>query len=205
MAAPEFGISARPHLAGGRDEPYYRVPAISLGAALRDPRPSRVFAVWFGINLLVRLAGLTHHGESTSPGRRMSAGYAGLLLWDFRSVRGEESTRANLRLRRGAALLKLPGGNAGQREHCSIAGVPWSAGLASDPEGGKTILSNHRVGKGGNVVTIEPRHSPTRHQNLTERVWGKWCTGADGSILGITSGAYRAAMPIAAMPRSSYT
>jgi membrane associated rhomboid family serine protease len=82
----------------GRDASSYHVPAISLGAALRDPRILAFFAVWFGINLLFGLGSISLTGGDQPIAWQAHVGgfLAGLLLFGFFDpVRGEGSTRNN--------------------------------------------------------------------------------------------------------------
>ena len=46
----------------GRDDAAYRVPALPLGAVLRDPRVLAFLVVWFALNLLFGIGSLSLDG-----------------------------------------------------------------------------------------------------------------------------------------------
>jgi membrane associated rhomboid family serine protease len=83
---------------GGDDVPAYHAPAISLGAALRDPRILAFFAVWFGINLLFGLGSISLTGGDQPIAWQAHVGgfLAGLLLFGFFDpVRGDGPATSN--------------------------------------------------------------------------------------------------------------
>jgi membrane associated rhomboid family serine protease len=84
----------------GTDESY-RVPAVSLGATLRDPRFLLFLAVWLGLNMLFGL-GTVSFGEAAGQEIAWQAHvggfFAGLLLFDAfdpRAPRAELDTEAS--------------------------------------------------------------------------------------------------------------
>ena len=82
----------------GRETASYQVPAISLGAALRDPRILAFFAVWLGINLLFGLGAISLAGADQPIAWQAHVGgfLAGLLLFGFFDpVRGERPATNN--------------------------------------------------------------------------------------------------------------
>ncbi len=75
-----------------------RVPALSLGAVLRDPRILAFFAVWFAINLLFGLGSLPIAGADQSIAWQAHVGgfLAGLLLFGlFDPVRAESEAASS--------------------------------------------------------------------------------------------------------------
>lgn len=100
VAAPMIGASAAisgmmaaamrfafqrggPIFARGRDEAANRVPALSLAATLSNPRILIFLAVWFGINLIFGLGGVSISGEDQPIAWQAHVGgfVAGLLLF----------------------------------------------------------------------------------------------------------------------------
>ena len=66
---------------GATTRTVYRIPALPLSAALRDPRVLVFLGVWFGLNLLFGLGSLSITGsEQRWRGRRMSAALSPALL-----------------------------------------------------------------------------------------------------------------------------
>ena len=57
----------------GRDDAAYRVPALPLGAVLRDPRVLAFLAVWFALNLLFGIGSLSLDGGDIILKRRRPA------------------------------------------------------------------------------------------------------------------------------------
>ena len=71
---------------GGREEAY-RVPAVPLSVALRDPRVLAFLLVWFGINALFaldpfRMSGLEHADRLAGAYRRLPGRPARFRLFD---------------------------------------------------------------------------------------------------------------------------
>lgn len=67
------------------DEAFYRVPALPLGAALRDGRVLAFLAVWFGLNLLFGLGSLSITGGDQPVAWQAHVGgfLAGLVLFGW--------------------------------------------------------------------------------------------------------------------------
>ena len=77
--------SGGPLFRRGADDSSYRMPAVPLGAALRNPRILTFLAVWLGINLVFGLGGVSFGGEEQAIAWQAHIGgfAAGLLLFGF--------------------------------------------------------------------------------------------------------------------------
>lgn len=70
---------------GRTDDAFHRVPALALGAALRDPRVLAFLGVWFGLNLLFGLGSLSITGAEQAVAWQAHVGgfLAGLVLFGW--------------------------------------------------------------------------------------------------------------------------
>lgn len=84
-AAMRFAFQRGGPLRFGGTEESYRVPALPLQEALRDPRLLAFMAVWFGINLLFGLGSVPITGEDQAVAWQAHVGgfLGGLLLFGF--------------------------------------------------------------------------------------------------------------------------
>jgi membrane associated rhomboid family serine protease len=82
-AAMRFAFQRGGPLRFGGSEESYKVPALPLGEALRDPRILGFIAVWFGINLLFGMGSISITGESETVAWQAHVGgfVGGLLLF----------------------------------------------------------------------------------------------------------------------------
>ena len=84
-AAMRFAFQRGGPLRFGGNEESYRVPALPLGDALRDPRILGFIAVWFGLNLLFGMGSVSITGDDQTVAWQAHVGgfIGGLVLFGF--------------------------------------------------------------------------------------------------------------------------